>query len=140
MSSTHGHATPPREAVFLPDQYRRPAGAYSPALRAGELVFVSGQVPRDLQTGELIGADVASQTRATLENLRLVLEAAGGGLQSVVAVTAYLADIADWQEFDRAYREVMPQPFPARTTLGAGLHGFLVEISAIALVRADEQL
>ncbi|HET6229471.1 MAG TPA: Rid family hydrolase [Longimicrobiaceae bacterium] len=112
-----------------------PRGAYSPAIRAGDLVFVSGQVPRDPVTGELLGGDVASQTRATIGRLRAVLAEAGAALEDVVSITAYLRDIGDWDEFNQAYREAMPAPYPTRTTVGADLGDVLVEISAIAHVR-----
>ena len=112
-----------------------PKGAYSPAIRAGDLVFVSGQVPRDPATGELLGSDVASQTRGALERLRLVLAEAGAMLEDVVSITAYLQDIGDWGAFNEAYRDAMPSPYPTRTTVGADLGGVLVEISAIAHVR-----
>jgi 2-iminobutanoate/2-iminopropanoate deaminase len=111
-----------------------PAGAYSPAIRAGDFVFVSGQVPRDPVTGAM-PADVAGQTRQVLGNLRAVLATAGATLDDVVSVNAYLADIADWDAFNAVYREVFRPPYPARTTVGAGLHGFLIEISAVACVR-----
>jgi 2-iminobutanoate/2-iminopropanoate deaminase len=110
-----------------------PAGAYSSAILAGDLIFVSGQVPRDPRTGELPDGVVA-QTRQVLENLRAVLAAAGASLDDVVSITAYLAHIGDWEEFNAAYRDVFRPPYPTRTTVGAHLHGFLVEISAVARV------
>lgn len=112
----------------------QPAGAYSPAVRAGDFLFVSGQVPKDPGTGELAGEDVVSQTRAVFRNLALVLEAAGASLSDVVSVTAYLADIADWSAFNTEYASHFQPPYPTRTTLGAGLHGFLVELNAVAYV------
>lgn len=111
-----------------------PAGAYSRGIVVGNLLFISGQVPRSFETGELLGASVAEQTHAVIDNLVRVLEAAGASLADLVAVTAYLQDIGAWEEFDRAYRERLPSPYPTRTTLGANLHGVLVEISAIAVV------
>jgi 2-iminobutanoate/2-iminopropanoate deaminase len=110
-----------------------PAGAYSPAIRAGDFIFVSGQVPKDPATGRIEG-DVAQQTRVVLANLRAVLAAEGASLDDVVSVTAYLADIGEWDAFNTAYSEVFRPPYPTRTTLGAGLHGFKVEINAIAYV------
>jgi 2-iminobutanoate/2-iminopropanoate deaminase len=109
-----------------------PVGAYSPAVRAGDFLFLSGQVPTNADTGELIGSDVATQTNAVLDRIERVLMAAGARLSDVVSVTAYLADINDWNEFNNVYRTRFEPPFPARTTVGAGLHGFLVEISVIA--------
>jgi len=118
-------------AIELPAGVARPAGAYSPIVRAGDFLYVSGQVPRDPVTGEM-GDDVASQTRGVLRNLQRVLGYAGAGLADVVSVTAYLATIEDWDAFNTVYREHFDVPFPTRTTVGAGLHGFLVEISAVA--------
>jgi 2-iminobutanoate/2-iminopropanoate deaminase len=109
-----------------------PVGAYSPAVRAGDFLFLSGQVPIDPDTGELIGSDVAAQTNAVLDRVERVLAQAGAQLSDVVSVTAYLADIAEWDAFNDAYKSRFRVPFPARTTVGAGLHGFLVEISVIA--------
>jgi 2-iminobutanoate/2-iminopropanoate deaminase len=119
--------------VTLPDT-PPPKGAYSPAVRAGDLLFVSGQVPRDPRTGQLVPGDVADQTRQTLRNLEAVLAAGGATLADLVSVTVYLADIGEWDTFDRVYREIMRPPFPTRTALGASLHGFLVEISGVAYV------
>jgi reactive intermediate/imine deaminase len=115
----------------LPAEAPRPVGAYSPVLRAGDFVYVSGQVPTDPRTGEM-GTSAAEQTRGVLRNLARVLGYAGATLADVVSVTAYLSDIGDWDEFNAVYREHFTAPFPARTTVGAGLHGFLVEISAVA--------
>jgi len=113
----------------------QPAGAYTPAVRAGSLVFVSGQVPKDPATGALVGEDVRSQTRQVMANVERVLRSAGAGLQDIVSVTAYLARIEDWEAFNETYRELLSPPYPTRTTVGAQLHGFLVEISVIAAVR-----
>ena len=109
-----------------------PAGAYSAAIRTGNLIFVAGQVPKDPATGDIVAGDVGEQTRQVLANAARVLEAAGASLADVVSVTAYLARIEDWNAFDSAYREAMRPPYPTRTTVGADLHGFLVEISLIA--------
>jgi 2-iminobutanoate/2-iminopropanoate deaminase len=121
-------------SVSLPSEYPAPAGAYSPAIRAGNLIFVSGQVPKDPRSGELRGADVRAQTRAVLENVQRALSAAGAGLDDVVSVTAYLSNIDDWTAFNEVYGDVFTPPYPTRTTVGAQLHGFLVEISVIAYV------
>jgi 2-iminobutanoate/2-iminopropanoate deaminase len=118
------------------DDAPAPAGAYSPAIRAGDLIFVSGQVPRDPRTGAMPDG-IAAQTRQVLENLRAVLAGAGASLDDVVSITAYLGDIGDWEAFNATYRDVLRSPYPTRTTVGAQLHGFLVEISAIARVASS---
>jgi 2-iminobutanoate/2-iminopropanoate deaminase len=126
-----------RRAWSVPDPGQgtpKAAGAYSPLVRAGDLLFVSGQVPKDPDTGEIDGDDVVAQTKAVFRNLRLLLESAGASLSDVVSVTAYLSHIEDWPAFNTEYAKQLETPYPTRTTLGAGLHGFLVEISAIAYV------
>lgn len=111
-----------------------PAGAYSPGVKAGNLLFVSGQIPRDPATGAIVGDDVVSQTRQTLANLERILVAGGATLKNVVGVTVYLADENDWGAFDQCYRTVFSAPFPTRAVVGAQLRGIMVEISAIAYV------
>lgn len=123
------------EPVQLPAASPRPAGAYSAAVRAGNLLFVSGQVPKDPTSGEIRGDTVAEQTRLVFDNVARVLAGAGATLADVVSVTAYLADIDDWAEFNEAYQSVFAPPYPSRTTVGAGLHGFRVEVSVIAVLR-----
>ena len=122
------------QPVRLGDDVPTPAGAYSPAARAGGFVFVSGQVPRDPVTGKLVGDDVEGQTKQVVANVERALRAAGAELSDVVSVIVYLADIDDWGRFNEAYKTLMPQPYPTRTALGANLRGILVEISAVAFV------
>lgn len=121
--------------VTLAAEFPPPVGAYSPAARAGGLVFVSGQVPKDLRTGAVVGRDVREQTRQVLSNAERALNAAGATLEDVVSITAYLAHMDDWSDFDATCREIMRPPYPTRTTVGADLRGFLVELSLIAVVR-----
>ena len=119
--------------VTLGSDVPPPKGAYSPAVRAGDLLFVSGQVPRDPRTGELVGGDdVVAQARQTLANLREVLAAAGASLADVASVLVHLADANDWGAFDAVYRETFAPPFPTRTVVGAALRGIKVEITAVA--------
>jgi reactive intermediate/imine deaminase len=121
--------------VFLSKDVPRPSAPYSPAVRAGDFVYVSGQTPRDPATGALSGDDVATQTRLTLSNVRRVLEAAGASMSDVVSVTIYLARADDWGTMNSVYKEFFTEPFPSRTTVGAELRDILVEISVVAFVR-----
>ena len=121
--------------IQLPEEFPPPVGAYSPAIRAGTLVFLSGQVPKDPRTGAIVGEDVGEQTRQVLANAERALTAAGATLADVVSVTAYLSSMDDWNDFDAVYREILRPPYPTRTTVGVDLHGFLVELSFIAVVR-----
>ena len=121
--------------VDLAAEFPPPVGAYSPAARAGKLVFLSGQVPKDPRTGAIVGNNVREQTTQVLENAERALAAAGATLGDVISVTAYLATMDAWREFDETYRSILRPPYPTRTTVGADLRGFLVEISLIAAVR-----
>jgi len=108
-----------------------PAGSYSPALVFGDLVFVSGQGPLDPE-GAIIPGTIEEETERTLRNVEALLRAAGSGLDKVLKCTCYLADIADFDRFDAAYRRVFGERLPTRTTVAAGLDGIKVEIDAIA--------
>ena len=109
-----------------------PAGAYSPAVRAGNLLFVSGQIPKNPDTGEIVGNDIRAQARQTLENVAAVLRASGASLSDVVSVTVYLADENDWGAYNEVHSTFFDSPYPARAVVGARLRGILVEVSAIA--------
>lgn len=120
---------------IAPADAPEPQGGYSPAIVADGFVFASGQAALDSATGEIVAKDVAGQTEKTLENLEAVLRAAGAGLEDVVKTSVHLADIATFDEFDRVYRERMPRPYPARTTVGSALAPrVLVEIDVIARI------
>ncbi len=125
-----------RKVVISTDQAPAAVGAYSQALAAGPYVFVSGQIPLDA-AGNLVAGDIVVQTVQVIANLKAVLAAAGLDLKDLVKTTVFLADLADFKEFNRTYAEFFPQHPPARTTIqAAGLpRGVSVEIDAIALKR-----
>ena len=126
-----------REAITTE---RAPAavGAYSQAIRVGDLVFTAGQLGLDPVSGEFSGPDVAAQAERALANLAAILEAAGSGLDSLVKVTVFLADIGDWPALNDVYSRAIPQPYPARSAFAVRdlPRGARVEIEAIATVRA----
>jgi len=111
-------------------------GPYSQGVSAGGFVFVSGQIPLDPGSGELVAGPVAEQTRRVMENVRGVLEAAGAGMKDVVRTTVYLTDMAAFADMNRVYGEFFSEPYPARVTIEAkGLpRGACVEIDAVAVL------
>lgn len=125
----------PLSPVFLPAGFPAPKGPYSPAVRAGDFIYVSGQTPRDPMTGEVVGDDVATQARQTLSNVQRILEQAGATMRDVVSVTVYLASMDDWAIVNSAYIDFFAAPYPSRTAVGAELRGILVEISAVAYLK-----
>src|SRR5579859_6326194 len=131
-----------KEAIFTP-LASRGRGAYSPAVKVGPFVYVSGQLPIDPATSQIVGSTTEAQTRQTLTNIRRLLEAAGSSLDHVVKVTAYLTNLDDFDAYNRCYAEFFSGVLPARTTVQAGLRGALVEIDAVAIIpdrsQADER-
>jgi 2-iminobutanoate/2-iminopropanoate deaminase len=121
------------KSISLPDA-PPPKGPYSPAVRAGPFIYVSGQTPRDPVSGELVGSDVATQTRQTLSNVQQLLAVAGARMSDVVSVIIYLTDVDDWATMNSVYTEYFAAPFPSRTAVGVELRDILVEISAVAYV------
>ena len=112
-----------------------PRGPYSPAVRAGDYIFVSGQIPLDPITNQTRLGDVASETRQVLENIRLNLEGCGATLRDVVKTTVFLTNVQDFAAMNAAYAEVFGDSKPARSTVGVAalpLPGAKVEIEAIA--------
>ncbi len=107
---------------------------FSPGIKFGDLIFVSGQGPID-QNGKVVAGDVKSQTKITLENFRKVLVAAQSGMEYVLQTTIYLNDLNDYSEMNEAYSTFFPDPKPARATVRADLlFGMKVEIQGIAYV------
>jgi 2-iminobutanoate/2-iminopropanoate deaminase len=108
-------------------------GPYSHAVRAGELLFCSGQIPLDPATGELVGATAAEQARRCLENLRAVCDAAGTTLARAVRTTIYMTDLAAFAEVNEVYGSFFTDDPPARVTVGVAQlpKGAYVEIDAI---------
>ena len=107
---------------------------FSPGIKFGDLIFVSGQGPID-QNGKVVAGDIKSQTKITLENFRKVLVAAQSGMEYVLQTTVYISDLNDFSEMNEAYASFFPDPKPARTTVRADLlFGMRVEIQGIAYV------
>ena len=100
------------EYAAVPPTY----GAYSHAVEAGDFVFVAGQLARDADTGELVAGDIGEQTICALKIVGTILSELGLAYRHIVRATVYLADISDFEAMNAAYRSLMPEPFPARST------------------------
>ena len=105
-----------KQAVSSPDAPKA-IGPYSPAIRAGQLLFVSGQVPIDPATGQMIDGDIAAQTRRVFENIGALLTAGGRSFADVARTTVFLADMNDFAAMNEVYGQYFSEPYPARATV-----------------------
>lgn len=112
-------------------------GPYSQAIKVGNMVFLSGQIPIDPRTGEFVSEDIAEQTRQVLRNLSAVLEASGANLDDVVRTTVFLADMDDFAAMNEVYSEYFGMDKPARATVEVSKlpRNAKVEIECIAVTK-----
>jgi 2-iminobutanoate/2-iminopropanoate deaminase len=111
-----------------------PRGPYSPAVRAGDFIFVSGQVPVDPTTQKMVSGDIRQETRQTLTNIKSILEGCGSSLADVVKCTVFLGDSNDFSAMNEVYAEFFGESKPARSTVACqfAIPGIKVEIDAVA--------
>src|SRR5690242_6573753 len=116
------------------DRAPKAIGPYSQAIRVGQLLFLSGQVPLDPSTGQMVYGDVTAQTRRVMDNLAAVLESAGLSFAHVARTTIYLADMNDFAKVNEVYGSYFSEPYPARATVQVARlpKDARVEIDAIA--------
>src|SRR6266550_1601384 len=126
--------------IISTDRAPRAIGPYSQAVRAGAMVFASGQIPIDPATGEFVAGGVAEQTEQVLRNLTAVFEAAGAGMNQVVKTTVFLLSMDDFAAMNEIYGRFFGEEPPARATVQAARlpRDARVEIEAIALIRNEE--
>ena len=105
-----------KQAISSPDAPKA-IGPYSQAVRAGQLLFVSGQVPLDPATGQIVAGDIETQTRRVFDNLGAVLKAGGRSFADVVRTTVFLADMNDFAAVNDVYGTYFSEPYPARATV-----------------------
>jgi 2-iminobutanoate/2-iminopropanoate deaminase len=112
----------------------KPIGPYSPAIEAGDLIFISGQTPLDAATGKLVEGDISVQARQCLDNLNAILEAAGLGFAHVLKTNIFLTNMADFAAVNEVYKSYFAEPYPARSTVAVAAlpMGAAVEIEMIA--------
>ena len=112
-----------------------PRGPYSPAVRAGDFIYISGQVPVDPVSNQTMLGDIQQETRQVLNNINRILEGCGASRADVIKCQVYLSDVKDFAAMNEVYTEFFGEAKPARTTIGVGalpLPGAKVEIDAIA--------
>jgi reactive intermediate/imine deaminase len=121
-----------RTPISTPDAPQA-IGTYSQAVRAGSTVYLSGQIPLDPRTGELVPGDMEAQVRRVFENLKAVAEAAGGDLSQVVKLNVYLTDLGHFALVNRVMAEYFAQPYPARAAVGVAAlpRGAAVEMDGV---------
>jgi len=123
-----------KTTAIATDRAPEAIGPYSQAIQAGDWIFLSGQIPLDPRTGQLIGTGIEAQTRQVMANLKAVLNAAGVDFNAVVKTTIYLADLGHFAVVNGIYGEAFPAIPPARVTVQVAAlpKGALVEIDCIA--------
>ncbi|HTI14095.1 MAG TPA: RidA family protein [Dictyobacter sp.] len=111
-------------------------GPYSQAIRVGQFIYTSGQIPLDPTTGQIVGADVREQTHRVLQNVQAVLESAGASLQSVIKTTVFLTDMGNFQTMNDVYASYFGEVAPARSAVAVVElpRKALVEIECVALI------
>ena len=124
-----------REAIAVPGAPRA-IGPYSPVIRAGNLLFISGQIPFNAETGTVVTGDIAVQTDQVMRNLGTLLKAAGAGFEHVVRTTVFLMDMNDFAAMNESYAKFVTDPPPARSTVQVARlpRDARIEIDAIAVL------
>jgi 2-iminobutanoate/2-iminopropanoate deaminase len=125
-----------RQLVTAPDAPKA-MGAYSPAIKAGNLLFISGQIPVDAATGNLVDGDISAQADQVMRNLTALLRAAGASFTNVVRTTVYLADMNDFAAMNEVYSRYIVDPPPARATVEVARlpRDVRIEVDAIAVLQ-----
>lgn len=119
--------------IIQSDKAPKAIGPYSQAVRVGDLVFVSGQIPLDPNSGELVGGDFKAQAEQVIDNLAAICQAAGGDLSNIVKLNVYLTDLSRFAEFNEVMNARFVAPYPARAALGISAlpKGAQVEAEAV---------
>jgi len=122
--------------VIQTDKAPKAIGPYSQAIQAGNFLFLSGQIPLDTKTGDLVKGDIGQQTRQVLENIKGILESEKLGMEDVVKITIFLKDIGNFNQVNEVYSTYFPAFPPARSTVEVARlpRAAEIEIEAIALI------
>ncbi len=123
-----------QKTVIKTDRAPAAIGTYSQAVRAGNTVYLSGQIPLDPDSGELVTGDIAVQIRQVFDNLTAVAEAAGGNLDDAVKLTVYLTDLGHFSAVNEIMAEYFSEPYPARAAVGIASLPRNAEVEAEAIL------
>ena len=124
-----------RKEIIVVDKLPKPPMPYSNCVRAGNFLFIAGQVGVDFTSGKLKGSSINEQTEQALTNMTDILKAAGSSMEHVVKTTVFISDFKDFEEMNKVYARFFPTNQPARSTVQVVLYdGFKVEIEAIAII------
>lgn len=128
---------PMTQQIIHTDQAPAAIGPYSQAVRAGDTVYFSGQIPLDPATGNVVEGDITAQARRAFDNLKAVAEAAGGSLPQIVRVGLYLTDLGQFAAVNAVMQEYFSAPYPARSTIEVSAlpKGVLFEVDAVMVLR-----
>ena len=126
-------------SVIHSDAAPKAIGTYSQAIRAGNTVYLSGQIPLDPVTGDLVAGDIDAEIRRAFANLQAVCEAAGGSLRHLVKLNVYLTDLVHFPQVNAAMAELFVEPFPARAAIGVAQlpRGARVEVDGVLVLVLD---
>lgn len=124
------------KSVIQTDNAPQAIGPYAQAVKAGDTVYISGQIPLDPATMEVVAGDFAAKTRQVFENLKAVCEAAGGGLKDIVKVNIYVTDLANFATVNEIMATYFPEPYPARAAVEVSAlpKGVPVEVEAVMVL------
>jgi 2-iminobutanoate/2-iminopropanoate deaminase len=125
--------------IFYTDKAPKPKGPYSQAIIHNGLLYLSGQIPVDPETGQLIRGTIEEETGVVLNNIRIIAEEAGAGLTDVIKVTCYLADMEDFARFNDVYAKYFTENPPARSTIQAGRLPLDVQVEVDAVIALPEK-
>ncbi|MDD3538851.1 MAG: RidA family protein [Atribacterota bacterium] len=125
-----------RKEILINEEAPKAIGPYSPAIKVGNLVFISGQLPVDSATGEIVGDDIEIQTKKSLENLKAVLKPYSIDFENVVKVTIFLTNMDDFSKVNKVYSDYFKEEFPARSCVEVARlpKGAKIEIECIAII------
>ncbi|MFL1404683.1 RidA family protein [Marinobacter sp. M1N3S26] len=124
------------KSIIQTDSAPEAIGTYSQAVKAGDTVYLSGQIPLDPETMEVVAGDFADKTRRVFDNLRAICEAAGGELKDIVKLNIYMTDLANFATVNEVMATYFQEPYPARAAIGVAAlpKGVPVEMDAVMVI------